>query len=863
MAEEPKKEEARGADKPEEKRSPKKKKSRSKFDQALAQGMKVGSKTATFVESIKKKDVAKAIKDGFGVAKAAAPIIRTIIRAIVRRTNDKGWYIKYRSITPAKNVSRQMAARFNKSITLNPTMGSIPRFIDVEMDWADYTKSFAFDQMITNSYQLLRLKLKSNLPYTRNHLKAYIINAVSLAIGAKEIERDMAWRNYSDPDVYNFPEMFISRNNGAYGGYGVIDLVQEEYLKADAWADSITGYDRLSRLTNTNIRVPPSFALFAAHYFGSVFTDSDDGFNTQFIILRAHTLPFASYDKETDTVLVTLRDMTSISIQEFTQRVLSLGIEYGMVIADLVNSEQYVPLTMDSVTEGYQYALVYDRTLLQSLINGYTSDSAVTADGYIRMDQMSDIEDDLTQYIFMGALINQANSTGNLDAFPTLSIRSMTYKVDSDADLMWSNGLTQTGSKAQDYFTKSGIFGFSVSTDISVDTYSTVNITPTTTTGIEVRIAAENGKPATSSSTSGIVSVKGAQIGLTTTNTNITDGNVWGLSKPNNTGWAIVPPNYAPVINLNLNDGGFMNNRFYGAFVLGTVNAYDSNTALIAVIRQYSPTGEGYFPGGVTSYKTWEFAPIEGTAKTALIFLSNEAVLGLPEYTQGKFFVFPQSFNGTDAKIAYVNDASALIKPAAQLTSLVSSDTVYLYNYRDGGSQSNLSAVPYKVQSVETQISAQKLEFGITFFSSPGATTTWNIGGNGWIDATSFGYLVSVNADTPGNETVSLVDGYTQFCALMADWFDYHIPMVSTATVTTTIVVTTDSGSIVENTIDVSSEPVLVKEAYIPYYYNVKDLVPTLYDMWTSLLTPRDDIYQMLTRKQKGGSARKERERNR
>lgn len=793
------------------------------------------------VRAFKRKDIAKGISHALRSADATVKGGVAIVKAITGRdSNAKSWYCIYEQINPARNEGRQMAPRFNLDITDNPTLGSIPRFVDVEMSWADYSEAFAFEQTVTNSYQLLRLALKSNLPYKRNKLKAYLINSTSLAIALKEIERDCAWRNYSRPDIYNFPEMYILRNNSAVGVNGKVELTREDYLADENWPVTIAAYDRLRRLTNTNLRVAPSLSMFISHYFGTVFVDSDDGYNPQFMINRMHVLPFASYDEETDKVSVRMRDLTDINLNEVTQLVVEMGVKYGMVIADLVKSEQYVPLEMDDL-EAYDYIAIYDPSYLQALANGYTSPSAVTEDGYIRMDRMSDVEDDLTQYIFLGALQQWKESeSGNsgvdsLAQFPTISIQSMTIKFDSDGNLNWSIGLFEHDGNVP---TEEEPFGISFTTDIVER--ATFQIygqdTQANDTYTETRTLPASGKPIYSASAIPF-KINAAYTVAPEYGTDYTpDRMLLGYQAKAIDGFSSgyynvsqIPSNGFPI-----EPSGTAGD--YSVDVLVTLGAApdDSTNGLVLCAARYTFIGQ----------------------------IGAENTVRDRELTYQGLVTFEISSRNYDASYAPVYINASADKTYGNLQGLapqlISDFTVRditqtqgyvtFRNKVDGSNIVTVSLGAVRRQSGNYTLTVQKAVSSVT--SKDSVPQLYDIIRDGTSYTTGPTVTVAITTSTGGAfASAEAQIAYGQLAACAADWVDKHLPIMLTQNIEAyyefkSVV----AGRDARNTISlIGSQPTLIKEAYIPYFYNILDLTPVLYDMWNSLLTPTADMYKKLT----------------
>lgn len=746
-------------------------------------------------------------KRALGKAKQAG---HHVIKAVTGWTseNDKRWYIKYVNIQPAYNPNRQMAPRFSKDVTKFGAWGSIGKFIVTDMKWADFTNSYMWKHMTTNSYQLLRIMLKSNLPYSQDTVSAYLCNAITLAVAAKMKERDIAWRNYSDPDTFNFAELYKQRPK-VRGGYGIVETVVPDELSDENWAITISNYDRLRQLVSTSVRLAPSLVQFISHYFATVFTDSDDGYNQQYFINNMHEMPYVT--KTTDGFETQLLDLSELTVAELTELVSNLSVDYGMVIADLVNSEQCVPLCLDDMSN-YSYVAVFDDSYHQAMINAYTSSAGVTDKGYVRLDAMPKVDDDLTQYIFLGGVQNSdSNDQGYV---PAITVQSQTLIVDSDNDIEWPAGFDQIQAAS---FTQDGAFGIQISSDISIDAYADLSGTVQASGSQTATFNIINGQSITLPATGGSMSVKVAR---TTGNFNV--GSY--VITPAGSSWRVQA----------LKQGSIP--------FAGRKYAY-----LLSPLVSQSPQGTA--PGRVT------FCLYEAD-------ISNQpAGVLTAQLTYTKQLVLQASANagiGAELKSIYFNGEGKFINAGDTLilmdNALVSSGnsiTLYdakasdlpPYSYltaaRLGISAGTSSLTATITNSSSVELAAQGFTFGTTSL----AYEFTFVAPQGYLSLIQMSYKYTFTASGTPVISSGLTLGFPQLVPFMIEVIDKHIPIALTAKLTVSYDINNVSSS---DDISGSTTPVICKEHYIPYWYNVADLTPVLFDMFTSLFTPLDDIYSKL-----------------
>lgn len=769
------------------------------------------------IKSVKRGDVVGALRKGASHVKTMG---KHVMQAITGYdSNAKSWYVEYRDVTPAMNPNRPMGALFNTIITKNPTLGSTCKYMEILCKWEDFTNSFMWKQTITNSYQLLRIRLKSNLPYKEGRLSVYLNNSIQLAIALKQVERDIHWYNYSDPNYPDFAEMFSMRAD-VKGGYGVTELHQDTLLVNGVWSENLTSYERLIQTVATNVKLPYNLAAFIAHYFGTVFLDGDDGYNDQTIIMRMTNLNWQRID-ESGNITTDNLDATTLTVDDLTKLVSELGTEFGMLIADLVNSDQYAPLYLDAL-DNYSYVMVYDRTFIQAIQNGYTDNSAVV-DNYIRLDKWDGVEDELTQYIFSGGYAPREE--GSLSNVPAITILAQVLKYNSNNQLKWPSGIDQLANGSNPTFTKDGPFGIKVSTSIESTTYVSTRVD---SKSLALPLNPEDPIPLLQN-----------------------DRFVVGLSVD-----AFSLPEDIAINQVDLNPETGPGFVYYCIPLLTLSGKQSDNTnkwnpktyIKLKVNRTLPNLWPGIIERSVITIPYEVIAQInnrDGYNNQDIILPTGKgtSVWGKPFILKGA------AVRAFDSQINLASKAKASIGLGTYTTTISESfinaiqlDWTLLrtqlpennyYYYVIGMHAERVGQVEVNITVSVTQASNVVKE--MTAYVNEDFTSEISL-------TQAVAYLASIGATTYSD----IVTGYTQLAGLAAKETHAGLPIVVTNKVYGAYYPEEGEPTINSYTTD----PVLLKHEHIPYYYNIVDLQAVLYTMFVSLFTPSKNIYQLLlTRK--------------
>lgn len=742
-----------------------------------------------------------------------------IVEAIIQLSNDKGWYEKFKKITPAMNPGRQMLPMMNTTITKEAALGSVCRMIDVQVDWTEYTQSFAFDQAVRSLYQQLREELKSNMPYKFNAVKAYLIRMIALVTKAKAVERDVHWVNFKDPSMYSFSKLFVEEVNTS-AGYGTNSLVAISDYTDKNLGLSQSNWDRLASILNSYAMLPVNLGEFISHYFGSVFVDSSDGYNTQYIKLVPAYFDWAEYDESSDTITYSKINIKDMTMSELIDQINKDSLRFGMITADLARSRRLTTSIQFEYIANWDYVLVYDKTFLQALINGYTDGSALTDNGYVRMDALPGTPDDLTQYLFMGGIfkawLNSSSNSGGSKALSIvlpLSITRMDLKYSSDDSITWPAGLTQAVTqdpKGQIQIIND--FAISIESTISNDSYSTITSFKDAANSQEVAVSSGTFEAAAT------VTAISAQL--------------------NQDKFEI----QAPVFKENFSTSTSMYMH-----------------VAIPIIR----AGSGVLPiltGGGMTYMIYEI-PLSLNRQTGIVSLgSSQIQLRMGSFVSGNYNAeVKYAFNQT----AYTSGNRTFGVPGTDRNTVILVDstniasTYPLWTGNLSVSIQNSAFNPlFSTASLQFAATSSRITIPTAFFGaviSAGTTLTISSLNDSVAPISITAVYVTYSSVSADSVNIAQTNGFALLAAFTADQCDYHIPFIVTSSSQANGVL--DSGTPVSSSLQ--NGRVLVKEAYIPYFYNVADLVSVIYDMFYSLVAT-GNIPQNMARTSKKNKSKKQ-----
>lgn len=714
--------------------------------------------------------------------------------------NDEKWYTRFGKPTPARNLMRPTNPVYITDVTSQPAMGGLSKHVEVVADWESLWNSQAFDTAIFKLMEAIRMDLRSNLPYSIEKLKAYVHNTISLSIFIKQIERQLRFTRFVDPQDPQFVNLWnkVVSNPDIVGFSNLLPLYH--YMsesEGGSLSNTISMYNIAVEMAKKILVLPGALSQFIEHYAGNLFCDSNDANNTQYLSLRFRRMPLASYDERSDSSTINYISILDLNIDTFLELLNQHMITFSVVNADTLKATTVAPLHYYRY-EDLKPEVMYDPSFIQAIINGYTSSEAITEDGYVKFDQFAESNDEYTQFIFAGAI--QPDLTGTIGS-PLITIVSQAVKYQSNEQLNWPTDLFQS-----EIVDTSHDFALNIRSLIEADT--TVNVSAT-----------DANFTSTSNPTEPIAL---ASNGITA----LTDMRVEGT------------------ININ-----------YDAPLFGT-NATDSDTKILyymlPIMRSVVTTSPFGGSSSTTIKKYWMAYKIE-RSQTGLKWESNDGITITPMNK-----IYRIEWNGSDVEDKYTriivredellgSNKYVIRAEGNQATVLsgIGSSTSVTISEIDGSltgqsssditlkfpasSQSYRIAVDFNRVNPITYVLRDYADYNTLNsnyqLSIQPNNTTYTVDG---IVAT-LGVFYATLAGTLSNlESVSTKR--TLLSAFIADQLDYHIPFVHRNRVNLNVNGTTGTER---------SQDILVKENYVPYFYNVNDLIPLSYEMIFSLIAPQ------------------------
>lgn len=714
----------------------------------LAKGNIVGAASNT-IKAVSKgaKTIEKTVKHGWNMLKNAVKVI----------FNDENWWNKF-GIKPSINPTRPMNPKFNTTITTDPTMGSILKVFDLVLNWNGLYESEMFNTIVVKYYELIRNNLRSNLPYSQNEVKQYLVNAIALKAVAAQIKRNLSFRSFSPSDSPNSYQLFRKRPN-TYSGYGATYMEDIAYLSDTNIASAIVEWNTAVDIMSS-IYLPPHVNEFIDHYFGLVFSTDADGSNSQYISTVLQSVDY--YDNKSQS-LVNL-NVNNINPTTLIEMLNNLLANYGMIIADLKHSGIQLISIVEPKYEQLTTTVYYDVSMLQALANAYTSDSAVQNDNYIRLDTIPNSKDFYTTFVMLGALQSQFNN--NPLNLPLLTPICMSIKVENDSELNWESTFVQNNSldlSELDYF------AINICTDISEDTYFTYSTANTT---VVVPISGTN------NSTQSYANIK--------YDFNISKGT------------------YAPSRIVSYNKTG---NGLKLAVPLFYINKEPSKSTgssmVVAVFAMEKTSPQIYYDNFIVG----EFEGIGYVTANNYSLLRN--MFTDPGDYEG--LIRPTIMLGTYIEMITLDPAlpTSAIKATGNCTIAQGTDVSFHENITI--SMNDLSITNAIVGGIDAIPANGTYETQVVLDSNVS--------------------IINMYATSAENLEAGIVtsSGYVGMSEWIVQQLDFHIPMVVQHRYTTNI-----DGNVKSTVVGTN----LLKESYIPYWYNIQDILPVAYSMMNSLLSP-------------------------
>lgn len=721
-------------------------------------------------------------KAGSEVARNVAATVKDMVTAskvvldVVKLINDSSWYTKPLPFKVAANPGRLMSQTNVQQIENRAFNGAVVRCVDVGLAMPRLIDNEAIKQAAIRMYQDIRLNLKSNLPYTVEFVRSFLLNSIYQYAILVNTAKNITFCMKEVPDVPDWQELWRHRVP-TNASYGAMETSQISWLAEENFPTSITEYNKLASLTQGTAIVPSTWKKFIDYYIGNVFINDDDGQATQYENITINTGINYAYNADTDSVEEAyVYDFADIDPTYAKNEYSRFVATYSMVIADLVKAR---PQGFDGMDINYygvnDQPFVKSSTLHNILVNAYTSNEGVNENGYVRLDDFDDPDcDNLAKFMFMGGL-SSASESG-------FRVINMVYKAKLPAGTIVPGGIYQ-GQKSSVTLAKDTILGIVLTSDISTDTY--INSSVGEAGAGQTFPASSTGKTVWAAQASNPTG-----IGVTMT---LSDGQAGA------TGTMIAasanPDYHTP--SMAVGDKGYL---CVPICVLDTdINAASDGKHVAVAYVETPATVSGLNTLNFSELSNWEYGILD---------LRNP--LG---YTDGLIWtkskpVAPSSKEGTGA-----------VKAQGTLTWYDSTDPRATQVAVNGGIVYTFAGTISLTASIATTSTSMFVDYNnLPYLYATGHGDGLKIRGisnlTNAVSPASALYIATSSAQ------VYLVDYTTGFDALNSigsDQFDYHIPMYHKVA----IHLSKDGGKTWEIT---TTGTDLIKESYLSYFFNIKEI---------------------------------------
>lgn len=726
-----------------------------------------------------------------GVAKVAIGAGLTIF-------NDKSsWYEKFQDVTPAVNAGRPMDPIYVGPFSHDPTIGSVAKMAEVHVNWTGYSQSLAFKTAMNQYLRYTRDILRSNLPYGIDHISQFIVDSIFLTTALALKQRQLTFYRYNPSDFPDFYRIW-NKELHEFNNVGLHPLYDVDYVADDNIAETIAKYNAIVDAISGQLVLPYTLSQFINYYFSNLYVADEDGCNAQYLRLTPHTMGCYFGRNE-----IQFMDVNSLSLDEILNLVSLYNTNYGVVASDVLKAGLVTTIGFLHF-EDLDQVIVHDQAILQAIINGYTDNPNDDANNhYIRLDFLPTESDDLTTFLMLGIFNNENDPLYT----PTMQVASMEFKFLSNPDLQWDNDLFQyiSDSATPEIITRDD-FSLVVRTDM------------TSLHSVNVQASGSNTRVIKLPGTVPEDVVGGAYVGLTNATLSGTPVINPGMQFVSATMKARLCTDSATTTAFEecMNAVASGNN----ITITEAMNKYSWDVYI--PIAQANPSG-----GSIWYYQKTNrsLKPISYTRDSLSFESANSISMVMAE---GKIWQASQvdsegnpviligvstgGLAGSESLLPGVHQAVG-ISMLTSLPRVTVSDilTAQEYNLTARPEVSLPNRIVKDITSPETYSPGSYLPIKTTFIHL--------------VDQALTGAAQAVVTTTVSSEVF-----VPNLAGFIADAFDFHIPMVST--IRNRIVV---NGEVQSDTIVGKS---MLKEAYVPVFYNTQDLDSILYQMYYSLFMP-------------------------
>lgn len=374
--------------------------------------------------------------------------LRHLVPVVKAALNDQEWYTAYGPVTPAANTSRPMAANLNLGITNQATAGATAPMSDIHVAWIGLTESEAFNLAANDLIGAMREFNKTNTPYSQSDVIRFLRNSVNLTALVLQVKRDIEMWNKVYLDSPEWRKLVAT--TGATYSAGLNGAKQLSYLPDSSvtseesigakWADTIAALDVITRTAQTALVVPPRLRKFMTFYFGHYFMLQNDGFNDTAARLLVDNIEYFYADGTSRTIAtadVTLEDINAMLMDHLNGSAILIADLRRMAHGDTkAKIGRFVDIMDDNIFKMYEQpgasVLVYSEEFNQALTNAYTERTPEFND-FMRFDYLAGASHPLSAFVLTGAIQEEASNGAR-----GITVLSQDAKFINDPELLWS-----------------------------------------------------------------------------------------------------------------------------------------------------------------------------------------------------------------------------------------------------------------------------------------------------------------------------------------------------------------------------------------------------------------------------------------
>jgi hypothetical protein len=297
----------------------------------------------------------------------------------------------------------------------------------------------AFDNNVDILYQRIRETLKSNLYYTRDSLKLYLINTMWIPALVKAMERDLGFYSFSSPKHPNFQKIWGTEHYPDYhnvncnvsntlqdrNGVSVQNITRKQYMIDSDYVQNLALFENNLIPRLRMLRFAPTVMNLQSWLFGGVFIDEHKPSNAQLYWNNFTGFPICDWIGGVDGSIekVGFIDSLGLTLEQLFRHIEWVTSVWGVVIADLSKASNYTTLNVVPPSK-YPITFLHDTIYFEALENGYSEHpfESFNTQGFVgdftrrdlsfvQFDTASQLDPlgNAARMLFMGGLVSPSN----------------------------------------------------------------------------------------------------------------------------------------------------------------------------------------------------------------------------------------------------------------------------------------------------------------------------------------------------------------------------------------------------------------------------------------------------------------------